>query len=199
MSLSLRLALRLTLRLTFLSSAAAFCQMQVPAIPGVPQQAQQAADSIDPEKIRAHVRFLSSDLLEGRGPGLRGAQLAADYIATQFALDGLKPAGDNGTYFQKVPLYAVHTVEDQTTFSFVPSSGAQINLKYSDDIVAKDTTGEGSADIDAPIVFVGYGIDAPEYKWDDFAGTDVKGKVLLVIVNEPPSTDPNFFKAEALT
>ncbi len=171
----------------------------VPSIPGVPPAVQQAAESIDPEMIRAHVKFLSDDLLEGRGPGKRGAEVAAKYIATQFALDGLKPTGDNGTYFQKVPLYAVHTVEDQTTFSFVPRSGDPINLKYSDDIVAKDTTGEDSGEIDAPIVFVGYGIDAPEYKWDDYAGVDVKGKVLLVIVNEPPSTDANFFKAEALT
>ena len=174
-------------------------QATVPSIPGIPSAVQQAAESIDPEKIRAHVKFLSDDLLEGRGPGKRGAEIAAKYIATQFSVNGLKPAGDNGTYFQKVPLYAVHTVEDQTTFSFVPNSGAPISLKYSDDIVAKDTTGEDSADIDAPIVFVGYGIDAPEYKWDDYAGIDVKGKVLLVIVNEPPSTDPNFFKAEALT
>ncbi len=174
-------------------------QGTVPTIPGVPTAVQQAAESIDAEKIRAHVKFLSDDLLEGRGPGKRGAELAAKYIATQFALDGLKPAGDNGTYFQKVPLYAVHTVEDQTTFSFVPKSGAPIDLKYSDDVVVKDTTGEDSADIDAPIVFVGYGIDAPEYKWNDYAGVDVKGKVLLVIVNEPPSSDANFFKAEALT
>jgi Zn-dependent M28 family amino/carboxypeptidase len=174
-------------------------QATVPSIAGVPPNVQKAAESIDAEKIRAHVKFLSDDLLEGRGPGKRGAEVAAKYIATQFALNGLKPAGDNGTYFQKVPLYAVHTVEDQTTFSFVPKSGAPIPLKYSDEIVAKDTTGEDSADIDAPIVFVGYGIDAPEYKWNDYAGVDVKGKVLLVIVNEPPSTDPNFFKAEALT
>ena len=199
MSLSLRLALRLTLRLTFLSSAAAFCQMQVPAIPGVPQEAQQAAASIDPEKIRAHVRFLSSDLLEGRGPGLRGAQLAADYIATQFALDGLKPAGDSGTYFQKVPLYAVHTVEDQTTASFVPQNGQPIPLAYGEDFVTKDQTGSESADIDAPVVFVGYGIDAPEYHWNDYAGVDVKGKILLVIVNEPPSTDESFFKGKTMT
>src|SRR5271154_3258714 len=129
-------------------------EVPVPNIPGVPTSVQQAAASIDGEKIRTHVQFLSDDLLEGRGPGKRGAELAAKYIAAQFALDGLKPAGDNGTYFQKGPLYAVHTVEDQTTFSFVPNSGPPINLKYSDDIVAKDTTGEDSADIDAPIVFV---------------------------------------------
>jgi Zn-dependent M28 family amino/carboxypeptidase len=172
---------------------------QVPDIPGVPANVAQAADTIDSERIRAHVKFLADDLLEGRGPGKRGAEIAAKYIASQFALDGLKPAGDNGTYFQEVPLYAVHTVEDQTTFSLDPKSGGPISLKYGDEIVAKDTTGAASADIDAPIVFVGYGIDAPEYKWNDYAGLDLKGKVLLVIVNEPPSTDPKFFKAEALT
>jgi Zn-dependent M28 family amino/carboxypeptidase len=172
---------------------------QVPDNPGVPANVAQAADTIDSERIRAHVKFLADDLLEGRGPGKRGAEIAAKYIASQFALDGLKPAGDNGTYFQEVPLYAVHTVEDQTTFSLDPKSGGPISLKYGDEIVAKDTTGAASADIDAPIVFVGYGIDAPEYKWNDYAGLDLKGKVLLVIVNEPPSTDPKFFKAEALT
>jgi Zn-dependent M28 family amino/carboxypeptidase len=182
-----------------LTLLAATANAQVPTIPGVPTNVQQAADSIDAEKIRAHVKFLADDLLEGRGPGKRGAELAAKYIATQFAIEGLKPAGDNGTYFQKVPLYAVHTVEDQTTFTLEPKSGAPINLKYSEDVVTKDTTGETTADIDAPIVFVGYGIDAPEYHWNDYAGIDVKGKVLLVIVNEPPSTDPKFFKAEALT
>lgn len=175
----------------------------VPMIAGVSPAARQAAQSIDPEKIRAHVRFLASDLLEGRGPGLRGGDIAAEYIATQFLLEGLKPAGENGTSFQKVPLLAVHTVEDQTHFSLVPQSGAKtaepIALQYGEDVVAKDQTGEPEADIDAPIVFVGYGIDAPEYKWNDFAGVDVKGKVLLVIVNEPPSKDEKFFKGPALT
>ena len=174
-------------------------QANVPEIAGVPAAARQAADSIDPEKIRAHVRFLADDLLEGRGPGTRGGDIAAKYIAAQFALDGLKPAGDDGSYFQKVPLYAVHTVEDQTKFSLVPQSGAPIDLAYATDYVTKDETGGESADIDAPIVFVGYGIDAPEYKWDDYAGVDVKGKVLLVIVNEPPSTDDAFFKGKTMT
>ena len=84
----------------------------VPELPQVPAEARQAAASISPEKISAHVRFLSDDLLEGRGPGLRGAEIAAQYIATQFMLSGLKPAGENGSYFQKVPLIAVHTIED---------------------------------------------------------------------------------------
>jgi Zn-dependent M28 family amino/carboxypeptidase len=174
-------------------------QASVPAIAGVPEAAQQAAASIDAEKIRAHVRFLADDLLEGRGPGTRGGDVAAKYIGTQFALYGLQPAGDNGTYFQKVPLYAVHTIENQTKFSFVPQRGAPIELTYGSDYVTKDQTGAASADIDAPIVFVGYGIDAPEYHWDDFAGVDVKGKVLLVIVNQPPSDDPAFFKGKTMT
>jgi Zn-dependent M28 family amino/carboxypeptidase len=171
----------------------------VPVIAGLPPAARAAAASIDPERIRQHVRFLSLDLLEGRGPGTRGSELAAEYIATQFALEGLQPAGDSGTYFQKVPFYAVHTIDDKTNFSFVTSSGAPIDLKYGTEIVAKDQTGQPAADFDAPIVFVGYGINAPEYNWNDYDGVDVKGKIALIIVNEPPSDDEKFFKGKALT
>jgi len=171
----------------------------VPQIPGLPQAARKAAASIDGEKMRAHVRFLSLDLLEGRGPGKRGGELAAEYIATQFALDGVEPAGDNGTYYQRVPLVAVHTVEDKTKFSFVPATGEPVNLAYGTEIVSKDQTGQATAEIDAPIVFVGYGIHAPEYHWDDYAGVDLKGKIALMIVNEPPSNDESFFKGKALT
>jgi Zn-dependent M28 family amino/carboxypeptidase len=178
--------------------------LPVPAVPGLPQAARAAAASIDAEKIRAHVRFLSLDLLEGRGPGTRGAELAAEYIATQFALAGVEPAGENGSYFQKVPLVAVHTIEDKTKFSFVPATGAPVDLAYGTEIVSKDQTGQAAADLDAPIVFVGYGIHAPEYRWDDYAGPngkeiDLKGKIALVIVNEPPSDDEKFFKGNALT
>jgi Zn-dependent M28 family amino/carboxypeptidase len=176
----------------------------VPEIPGLPQAARIAASSIDPEKIRAHVRFLSLDLLEGRGPGKRGAELAAEYIATQFSLAGVEPAGDNGTYFQRVPLVAIHTIDDKTRFAFVPANGQPIDLAYGSEIVSKDQTGHDTADFDAPIVFVGYGIHAPEYHWDDYAGADgkeidLKGKIALVIVNEPPSNDEKFFKGPALT
>jgi Zn-dependent M28 family amino/carboxypeptidase len=179
-------------------------ERRVPEVPGLPQAGRAAAAAIDSEKIRAHVRFLSLDLLEGRGPGTRGAELAAEYIATQFALAGVEPAGDNGTFFQKVPLFAVHTIEDKTKFAFVPASGQAIDLAYGTEIVSKDQTGEATADIDAPIVFVGYGIHAPEYHWDDYAGPggkeiDLKGKIALVIVNEPPSDDEKFFKGKALT
>src|ERR1017187_2711768 len=128
-------------------------QAAVPAVPGLPPAARAAASSIDAEKIRANVRFLSLDLLEGRGPGTRGAELAAEYIATQFALDGLEPAGDNGTYFQRVPLLAVHTIEDKTKFALVPATGQPIDLAYSTEVVSKDQTGQPTAEIDAPIVY----------------------------------------------
>jgi Zn-dependent M28 family amino/carboxypeptidase len=154
--------------------------------------------SIDAERIRAHVRFLADDLLEGRGTGARGGEIAANYIATQFALDGLKPAGDNGGYLQKVRFTGVHTLPG-TTASLLPAHGAAIELKLADDFVTSNQTQTESVDVDAPVVFVGYGIDAPEYHWNDFKGVDVKGKVLLVIVNEPPSHDPKFFNGEAMT
>jgi len=152
---------------------------------------------VNPENIRAHVRFLSHDLLEGRGTGQRGGDIAAEYIATQFALYGLKPAGDNGSYLQKVPMVGI-TPGDAATFSLVADSHAT-DLKPLDQYVAYDETQKPQSDVDAPIVFVGYGIEAPEYQWDDYKGVDVKGKVLLMLVNEPPSDDPKFFKGKALT
>jgi Zn-dependent M28 family amino/carboxypeptidase len=158
----------------------------------------RAMQGIDAERIRAHVKFLADDLLEGRGTGSRGGDIAAHYIATQFELLGLKPVGDNGSYLQKVEFTGVHT-EAATTASLVPSKGSVLDLKLGDDYVVGNQTQTESVDIDAPIVFVGYGIEAPEYRWDDFKGVDVRGKVVLVIVNEPPSKDPKFFKAEALT
>jgi len=157
-----------------------------------------AMQTIDPEHIRAHVRFLSHDLLEGRGTGQRGGDIAAEYIATQFALYGLKPVGEHGTYMQKVPMVGI-TPGPETTFSLVPASGEPMTLKVLDEYVAYDQTQQPQSEIDAPIVFVGYGIRAPEYNWDDYKGVDLKGKVLLMLVNEPPSDDPKFFKGKALT
>jgi len=164
----------------------------------LPAAAAAAMKSIDPERMRAHVRFLSNDLLEGRGTGQRGGDVAAEYIATQFALYGLKPAGDNGTYMQKVPLVGVTTLPD-TTFTIVPEHGGAMQLKMGDDYVATNESLSKIAEVDAQIVFAGYGIDAPEYQWNDFKDADVRGKVLLMLVSEPPSTDEKFFKARALT
>jgi Zn-dependent M28 family amino/carboxypeptidase len=164
----------------------------------LPGAAYAALETINPERIRWHVRYLSHDLLEGRGTGQRGGDIAAEYIATQFAEYGLKPAGDHGTYMQKVPLVGI-TTAPETQFALVPRQGETMNLKPLDDYVAYDQTQQALSDVDAEIVYVGYGIEAPEYNWDDYKGVDVRGKVLLMLVNQPPSDDPKFFKGKALT
>lgn len=166
---------------------------------GLPKDAETAMNAIDSEKIRATVKYLSDDSLEGRGTGQKGGDKAADWLGEQFKGYGLQPAGDNGSYFQNVGFYGVTTDQQKTTFTFVPKSGSEITLKFGDDFVASDQTHSEKSVIDAPIVYAGYGINAPEYKWDDYKGANVKGKVLLMLVNEPPSDDPNFFKGKALT
>jgi Zn-dependent M28 family amino/carboxypeptidase len=164
----------------------------------LPAAAFAAMQTISPDHIRWHVRFLAHDLLEGRGTGQRGGDIAAEYIATQFAEYGLKPAGDNGGYLQKVPLVGITTLP-ATKFTIVPKQGTALELKPLEDYVAYDQTQQAESDVDAEIVYVGYGIEAPEYNWDDYKGVDVRGKVLLMLVNEPPSDDPAFFKGKALT
>src|ERR1700722_14586283 len=164
----------------------------------LPAAAFAAMQTISPDHIRWHVRFLAHDLLEGRGTGQHGGDIAAEYIATQFAEYGLKPAGDNGGYLQKVPLVGINTLP-ATKFTIVPKQGSTLELKPLEDYVAYDQTQQAESDLDADIVYVGYGIEATEYSWDDYKGVDVRGKVLLMLVNEPPSDDPAFFKGKALT
>jgi Zn-dependent M28 family amino/carboxypeptidase len=160
--------------------------------------------SVSEQNIRAQDKFISDDLLEGRYPGLRGGELAAKYIATQFALDGLKPAGDDGTYLQQVNFVGMKVKPEDTSFRLAPEDGSPakghaLMLKFGDDFVVSNQTLTPVTTIDAPIVFVGYGATAPEYGWDDYAGIDVRGKVILCIVGDPPSDDPNFFAGKALT
>jgi Zn-dependent M28 family amino/carboxypeptidase len=169
----------------------------------LPPAAIAAMQSVRPENIEQQVRFLSHDLLEGRGTGQRGGDLAAEYIGTQFALYGLKPAGDNGSYLQKVPMVGITPGAD-TRFTLVAfGDSAQgvkdLDLKPLTDYVAYDQTQQPESNINAEIVYVGYGIEAPEFNWDDYKGIDVKGKVLLMLVNEPPSDDPKVFGGKALT
>jgi hypothetical protein len=140
----------------------------------LPGAALAAMQTIDSEHIRWHVRFLSHDLLEGRGTGQRGGDIAAEYIATQFAEYGLKPAGDNGSYLQKVPLVGMTTLPE-TKFSVVPKQGPAMILKALDEYVAYDQTQQSQSEVDAEILYVGYGIEAPEYNWDDYKGADVRG------------------------
>jgi Zn-dependent M28 family amino/carboxypeptidase len=199
---SIRSAVALAASLLTLS-ASALAQANAQTPPAV----KAAEASIDPEKIRAHVKFLADDLLEGRGPGLRGSEIAAQYIATQFALYGLKPGGDNGTWLQQINFVGMNAIPAKTTMSLVPKKPEgqmsidlySIDLKYGDDYTVSNRTLTPIVDIDAPIVFVGYGITAPEFSWNDYANIDVKGKVILCIVGDPPSTDPAFFGGDALT
>ncbi|MFN7921454.1 MAG: M28 family peptidase [Bryobacteraceae bacterium] len=151
------------------------------------------AQDVSPERLRAHVRFLSSDLLEGRGPGERGGELATEYLASQLAVAGAKPAGENGTWFQAVPLVGVKTAAGSRL------SVGGIDLRWLDEFVGQNQTQRAHESIDAEAVFAGHGISAPEFGWDDYAGADVKGKAVVLFTNEPPSTDPRFFGGPALT
>jgi Zn-dependent M28 family amino/carboxypeptidase len=152
-----------------------------------------AQPEISGARIREHVKFLASDLLEGRGVGTRGGELATAYLATQMALAGLQPAGDNGTFFQRVDLVGV---EPQSSAKLTLGSTA---LTWAVDFVGNTQQQKSLAEFNAEAVFVGHGITAPEFGWDDYAGVDVKGKVVVLFTNEPPSDDPKFFGGKALT
>lgn len=152
---------------------------------------------ISAERIREHVKFLSSDLLEGRGVGQRGGDLATAYIATQFALAGAQPAGENGTYFQKVPLVGVATQPGAQLSA--SASGKTVSFTWLTDFVGASDQQRPETRVDGDAIFVGHGITAPEWKWDDFKGIDVRGKVLVLFTNEPNSNDPTFFDGRALT
>ncbi len=154
--------------------------------------AEQTAKRVINEKsLRADIKFLADDLLEGRGPGTRGDLLAQNYIVSQFELAGLKPVGDAGTYIQAVPLVGV-TTKPPANLSFTTPSG-DLDFKNSDDYILTCGQPVEAVDVaDADVVFVGYGMQAPEYEWDDFKDVDVKGKILLVLNNDLES-DPELF------
>ena len=152
------------------------------------------AVSID--RIRADVKYLAGDQLQGRGVGSRGEELAVDHIATQFEKAGLKPAGARGTFFQSVPLVTV-TTGPKATLGMI--KGADTTAFKLEDEFAGTSKTQQSEDFDAEAIFLGHGITAPEFGWDDYKDADVKGKVVVVFTNEPPSDDPKFFGGKALT
>lgn len=149
------------------------------------------------ERIRAQVKFLASDLLEGRGVGTRGEALATEYLASQLAIIGAKPAGVDGTYIQPVPLVGAET-KPGAELTFL-GSGKPLALKWESEFVGVTQRQKPMVDFEADAIFVGHGIAAPEFKWDDYKGTDVRGKVVVLFTNEPPSQDENFFGGRALT
>ena len=165
--------------------------------------AANAAKPADPppafaaDRFKAHVAYLASDRLEGRGPGTRGEELATDYIAGEFQKAGLKTLGPDGSYFQPVPLVKIAT-DPKATLQATKGDTA-LDFACGDDFAGTSQTQTPLEEFDADAVFVGHGITAPEFGWDDYAGTDVKGKVVVLFTNEPPSDDPKFFGGTALT
>ncbi len=144
--------------------------------------------------LRSHIRFLADDLLEGRAPGSRGDQLAQRYIAGRFEALGLEPGAPGGGWFQKVPLVGVDArVPAEAVFR---KGSESLAIRYKEDFIAasgaaRDRTGFQNAEV----VFAGYGMTAPEFQWDDFKGADLRGKVLL-IMNNDPSSSPDLFAGE---
>ncbi len=169
---------------------------------GVPAAVEQAMKLFRADTIAAHDKFLAGDLLEGRAPGTRGDALAEEYIATQFQSYGLQPAGDNGTYFQNVPLIGVTYEAEKSSIAFTRNGTTVLGpLKYLEDFVASDASQTQSSALDSDLVFVGHGVVAPEYRWDDYKGIDVRGETLVMLVDDPPAnaSEPDLFKGKART
>ena len=148
---------------------------------------EEALESIAPEEIRAHMSFLADDLLEGRDTGTRGYALAARYVASQLESMGLAPAGDDGTYSQAVPLRRASLEENGSRLAIVEEGGRTLELTSGEDYLLFPSFEAGEREARAQLVFAGYGISAPELGWDDFAGIDVSGKILVAISGAPPS------------
>ncbi len=162
-----------------------------------------ALDEIQSAPIAAHIRFLSDDLLEGRAPASRGGDLAAGYVAAQFAAIGLQPGGDSG-FYQQVPIVESR-VDPSFTLRADRAGGAAgesgVTYRYGSDVMAFTDLTDVLVEFAGDVVFAGYGIVAPEYGWDDYAGLDAAGKIVLLMVNDPvaPSDEPALFEGRALT
>jgi Zn-dependent M28 family amino/carboxypeptidase len=164
-------------------------QQTDPTLPGT-----RVARAVDANVFRAHLEFLADDALEGRKPGTRGGQLAAKYIATQFKRLGLEPVGDNGTYVERVPIISL---DPQPTLSV--SGAASMALKWKDDYVLWSMRNDSSVRVTGDAVFVGYGIVAPEWGWNDYAGADVNGKIVITLTSDPGLRDSTLFRGKFLT
>lgn len=163
----------------------------------LPGQAADSAPEISAERIKDGVAYLASDRLEGRGPGTRGEFLATEYLAAEFKKAGLKPLGERGSYFQAVPLVRVVTSPNSTLRAV--KGDTTLNIPAGDGFSGMSQTQQELEAFDAEAIFVGHGITAPEFAWDDYKDVDVKGKVVVLFTNEPPSEDPKFFAGTALT
>ncbi len=155
----------------------------------------RVASLVRADAIWGPLKLLSDDLLEGRGTARRGGQLAAEYIATEFMTLGLAPAGDSGSYLQHVPIVALNPSPE-----LVVTGGARTrDLRYRDDYVAWAERADTLVRAAGELVFVGYGIAAPEWQWDDYKDQDLRGKILLMLVNDPGLRNPDIFRGRILT
>jgi len=168
------------------------------------ERLQPALEAITPDGLLAHIKVLASDEFEGRAPGSKGEDLSVKYITDQFKKIGLKPGNPDGTYTQEVPLAGI---KSEPRMSFVIGDKT-MDLKYPDDFVASSARLQPEINIDkSSLIFVGYGVVAPEYGWDDYKNVDVKGKTLLMLIGDPPVPDPKnpsklddkMFKGKAMT
>ena len=183
----------------FLTTATSFFAADKLTLPLEP-----ALEAITPDGLLAHIKILASDEFEGRAPGTKGEELSIKYITDQFKKAGLKPGNPDGTYTQEVPLAGI---KSEPRMSFTVRDGT-IDLKYPHDFIASSARLQPEIKINnSEVVFVGYGVVAPEYGWDDYKNVDVHGKTLLMLIGDPPIPDPKdpskldekMFKGKAMT
>lgn len=168
------------------------CAQPAPPPPPPPGPAES---EITTTSLTAHLQMLSSDLFEGRAPATRGGSLAAEYLATQLAALGIEPAAGNGSFYQEVPI--VESIVERNFVLSVPGN----TYRYYRDIVAFSGVETARVQVQGDVVFVGYGINAPELNWNDYAGVNVRGKWVMIMVNDPPAPadEPALFGGPALT
>lgn len=166
--------------------------------PALGAQGAARGKGITASEIAGDLRFLSSDLVEGRAPASRGGELATEYIADQLLAAGVEP-GVDGSYFQKVPIDVV--TADSGSVAVRASGKTDATLSQSSDVVLWAGSAVPRSSASGELVFIGYGATAPEYRWDDYKNVDVKGKILIVLVNDPPApeTEPKLFGGKAMT
>jgi Zn-dependent M28 family amino/carboxypeptidase len=160
-------------------------------------QSLAASPAFSAERLMAEIRTLSSDEFQGRGPGTKGEELSIAYIEKQFREAGLEPGNPDGSYLQAVPLVGTRP-DPNMTLTFA-GHGKTMKLAFEKDFVAQTRRTVDSVHLDADMIFAGYGVQAPEYKWDDFKGVDVRGKVIVVLINDPPVPDERMFGGKAMT
>jgi Zn-dependent M28 family amino/carboxypeptidase len=193
-----------TILLLFSFTVSNFAQKQG-AQPAAMKPSQASLDAITADGILQHIKVLASDEFEGRAPGTHGEEMSVNYLQEQCKKLGLKPGNPDGTYVQKVPVVGITT--NQEPRLHIQSKNKSWDWKFGDNFIARTVRVSESTSFDADMVFVGYGVVAPEYNWDDYKGMDVRGKVLVMLVNDPPVPDPKdltkldekTFKGRAMT